>query len=171
MNLIITLDAKQSVFLPIQVRAKNQAKGLEWDWKRRARLGRTLKIPAVRFSYAIFVCIMFPTSHSRCSLPWWIHCSLACSVFSDLRKHRIAGSISFVPHGEKTLVEKGSPSSRTTKSSFIRRSANFGNVSPFFVGTTNIFSALTHLPLKLPHCTRKQRSGITGYSVHHKIRS
>ena len=115
--------------------------------------------------------VMFPTSHSRCSLPWWIHCSLACSVFSDLRKHRIAGSISFVPHGEKTLVEKGSPSSRTTKSSFIRRSANFGNVSPFFVGTTNIFSALTHLPLKLPHCTRKQRRGITGYSVHHKIRS
>ena len=43
-------DAKQSVFLRIQVRANSQAKGLEWDWKRRARLGRTLKILAVRFA-------------------------------------------------------------------------------------------------------------------------
>ena len=40
----------------------------------------------------------------------------------QLRKNRSAVS---------TFVEKDSPSSRTTKSSFIRRSANFGNVSLF----------------------------------------
>ena len=45
---------------------------------------------------------------------------------------RIAAQfLTFVSHGEKTLVEKNSPSSRTKRSSFIRRSANSGNVSPF----------------------------------------
>ena len=61
----------------------------------------------------------------------------------------------FVPHGEQTLVEKDSPTSRTTKSSFFSRSANFGNVSPFLVGTTNTFSRLVHPLLKLPNCVLK----------------
>ena len=37
--------------------------------------------------------------------------------------------ITFVPLGEQTLVEKDSPSPRTTRSSF--RSASFGNVHLF----------------------------------------
>ena len=50
--------------------------------------------------------------------------------------------LTFVPHGEKTVAEKKSPSSRTTKISFIRRSANFGNVSPFSSrGNKHIFRA------------------------------
>ena len=39
--------------------------------------------------------------------------------------------LTFVPHGVKTFVEEDSPSSRATKSSFVRRPANFGDVSFF----------------------------------------
>ena len=53
------------------------------------------------------------------------------------------------------LLEKDSPSSRTTKSSFFSRSANFGNVSPFLVGATNTFSELIHPLIKLPNCVFK----------------
>ena len=42
----------------------------------------------------------------------------------------------FVLHGEQTLLKKDSPSSRTTKSQFFRRSTDFGNVS-FFSGRGN----------------------------------
>ena len=73
---------------------------------------------------------------------------------TNLRKHRSAVS-KFVLHGEQTLVEKDSPSSRTTKSSFFSRSANFGNVFPFLVGPTNTFSELIHPLLKLPNCVLK----------------
>ena len=52
-------------------------------------------------------------------------------------------------------MEKDSPSSRTTKSSFFSRSANFGNVSPFLVGATNTFSELIHPLIKLPNCVLK----------------
>ena len=52
-------------------------------------------------------------------------------------------------------MEKDSPSSRTTKSSFFNRSANFGNVSPFLVGATNTFSELIHPLIKLPNCVLK----------------
>ena len=61
----------------------------------------------------------------------------------------------FVPHREQILVKKDSPSSRTTKSSFFSRSANFGNVSPFLVGATNTFSELIHPLIKLPNCVLK----------------
>ena len=57
--------------------------------------------------------------------------------------------LTFVPHGEQTLVEKDYPSSRTTKSSFFSRSANFGNLSPFLVGAKNTFSELIHSLIKL----------------------
>ena len=62
---------------------------------------------------------MFATSHLWCSLPWWIHCPLACSVARESQRsfHLCGGRFSFVDW--------------TTKSSFIRRLANFGNVSPF----------------------------------------
>ena len=52
-------------------------------------------------------------------------------------------------------MEKDSPSSRTTKSSFFSRSAHFGNVSPFLVGATNTFSELIHPLIKLPNCVLK----------------
>ena len=52
------------------------------------------------------------------------------------------------------LWKKDSPSSRTKKSSFIRRSANFGNVSLFSSTTrgNKCFSELIHPRLKLPNC-------------------
>ena len=52
-------------------------------------------------------------------------------------------------------MEKDSLSSRTTKSSFFSRTANFGNVSPFLVGATNTFSELIHPLIKLPNCVLK----------------
>ena len=61
--------------------------------------------------------------------------------FSNLRKHRSTG-LTFVLHSDKTLVENDSYSSTTTKSSFIRRSASFGNISPFSSrGNKHIFRA------------------------------
>ena len=81
--------------------------------------------------------------------------SLSVRVFSC---ERIAAQFVtlFVPHGEKTLVEKNSPSSRTMKSSLIRRPANFGNVHLFLLRATNMFSELIHPLLKLPNCAFKQ---------------
>ena len=73
---------------------------------------------------------------------------------TNLRKHPSAVS-KFVLHGEQTLVEKDSPSSRTTKNSLFSRSANFGNVFPFLVGPTNTFSELIYPLLKLPNCVLK----------------
>ena len=75
---------------------------------------------------------MFATSHLWCSLPSRIHCPLACSVAKEYRSP------------VSTFVEKDSPSSRTTKSSFIRSSANFDNVSPLSStnrGNKHIFRA------------------------------
>ena len=63
--------------------------------------------------------------------------------------------LTFVPRGEQTLVEKDSPSSRTTKSSFFSCLANFGNVSRFLVGATNTFSELIHPLINLPNCVLK----------------
>ena len=85
------------------------------------------------------------------------NCSLSVGVFSfSLICESIAVQfLTFVPHGEQTLVEKDSPSSRTTKSSFFSRMANFGNVSPFQVGATNTFSELIHPLIKLPNCVLK----------------
>ena len=81
------------------------------------------------------------------------NCSLSVGVFSSsLICESIA--VQFLT-GEQTLVEKDSPSSRTTKSSFFSRSANFGNVSPFLVGATNTFSELIHPLIKLPNCVLK----------------
>ena len=75
--------------------------------------------------------------------------------FSNLGKHRSPVSNLIVSHGEQTLVEKDSPSSRTTKSSFFSIAAHFGNVSPFLVGATNTFSELIHPLIKLPNCVLK----------------
>ena len=72
--------------------------------------------------------------------------------FSLICESIAAQFLTFVPHGEKTVVEEDSPSSRATESSFVRRPANFGNVSPFLVGATNIFSELIHPFLKLLKC-------------------
>ena len=57
-------------------------------------------------------------------------------------------------------MEKDSPSSRTTKSLFFSRSANFGNVFPFLVAATNTFSQLIHPLVKLPNCVLKQQPHI-----------
>ena len=85
------------------------------------------------------------------------NCSLSVGVFSfSLIWESIAAQfLTFVPYGEQTLVEKDSPSSRTTNSSFFSRSANFGNVSPFLVGATNTFSELIHPLIQLPNCVLK----------------
>ena len=74
--------------------------------------------------------------------------SLICESISAL-------ILTFVPHGEQTLVEKDSYYLRTTKSSFFSRSANFGKVSSFLGGKTNTFSELIHPLLKLPNCVLK----------------
>ena len=85
------------------------------------------------------------------------NCSLSVGVFSfsPMWESIAVQFLTFVPHGEQTLVEKDSPSSRTTKSSFFSRSANFGNVSPFPVGVTNTFSELILPLIKLPNCVFK----------------
>ena len=74
---------------------------------------------------------MFATSHLWCSLPWWIHCPLACSVAKE--SHR-----SFHLCGEILLR-------RLDNEKFVHlRSANFGNVSPFSSssrGNKHIFRA------------------------------
>ena len=74
--------------------------------------------------------------------------------FPNLGKHR-SPVFNLCSARVQTLVEKDSPSSRTTKSSFFSRSANFGNVSPFLVGATNTFSELIHPLIKLPNCVLK----------------
>ena len=68
--------------------------------------------------------------------------SVGVFSFSLIWESIAAQFLTFVPHGEQTLVEKDSPSSRTTKSSFFSRSAHFGNVSSFLVRATNTFSQL-----------------------------
>ena len=86
--------------------------------------------------------------------------SVGVFSFSLIWESIAAQFLTFVPHGEQTLVEKDSPSSRTTKSSFFSRSAHFGNVSPFLVGATNAFSELIHPFVKLPNCVLKQQPHI-----------
>ena len=90
------------------------------------------------------------------------NCSLSVGMFSSsLICESIAVQfLTFAPHEEQTLVEKDSPSSRTTKSSFFSRSAHFGNVSPFLVGATNTFSELIHPLIKLSNCVLKQQPHI-----------
>ena len=84
--------------------------------------------------------------------------SLLCTALHYLNAWN---RLTVVPHGEQTaLVEKDSPSSRTTKSSFFSRSAHFGNVSRFLVGATNAFSELIHPFVKLPNCVLKQQPHI-----------
>ena len=57
-------------------------------------------------------------------------------------------------------MEKDSPSSRTTKTSFFSESPNFRNVSPFLVGATNTFSELIYPLVELPNCVLKQQPHI-----------
>ena len=84
------------------------------------------------------------------------YCSFSVGVFSfSLIWESIAAQfLTFVRKGEQMFVEKDSPSSTTTKSSFFSRSANFGNVSPVLVGAKkHIFLAYYIHPLiKLPNC-------------------
>ena len=79
------------------------------------------------------------------------NCSLSVGVFSfsPMWESIAVQFLTFVLHGEQTLVEKDYPSSRTTKSSFFSRSASFGNVSPFLVGAKNTLSELIHPLIKL----------------------
>ena len=90
------------------------------------------------------------------------NCSLLVGVFSSslICESITVQFLTFVPHGEQTLVEKDSPSSTTTKSSFFSRSAHFGDVSPYLVGATNTFSELIHPLVKLPNCVLKQQPHI-----------
>ena len=83
------------------------------------------------------------------------HCQLACSVFLSVWEEHRSPVSNLCSAGEQILVEKDSPSSRTTKSSFFSRSAHFGNVSPFLVGATNTFSELIHPLIQLPKCVSK----------------
>ena len=57
-------------------------------------------------------------------------------------------------------MEKNSPSSRATKSSFVGRMANFGNVSLFSSRGNKHVSELIHSLLKLPNCVLKQQPHI-----------
>ena len=57
-------------------------------------------------------------------------------------------------------MEKNSPLSRATKSSFVGRMANFGNVSLFSSRGNKHVSELIHSLLKLPNCVLKQQSHI-----------
>ena len=74
---------------------------------------------------------MFATSHLWCSLPWWIHCPLACSVAKESQRsfHLCGERFSFVEDNEKFVYQKA---------------ANFCNVSPFSStsrGNRHIFRA------------------------------
>ena len=57
-------------------------------------------------------------------------------------------------------MEKNSPSSRATKSSFVGRLANFGDVSLFSSRGNKHVSELIHSLLKLPNCVLKQQPHI-----------
>ena len=57
-------------------------------------------------------------------------------------------------------MEKNSSSSRATKSSFVGRMANFGNVSLFSSRGNKHVSELIHSLLKLPNCVLKQQPHI-----------
>ena len=103
--------------------------------------------------------VIFATSHLWCSLPWWIHCPLVFSVAKESQR-----SFYLCSARRENSCEERFPSSRTTQSSFIRKSANFGNVvSPFSSRgkkKSNIFSELIHPLLKLPNCVLKQQQHI-----------
>ena len=88
-------------------------------------------------------------------------CLLSVGVFSFslICDSSAAQFQTFVSHSEQTVMNKDSSSSRKMKSLFLRRLANFGNVSPFLVGATNIFSELIHTLLKL-NCVLKQHPHI-----------
>ena len=68
--------------------------------------------------------------------------SVGVFSFSLICKSSAAQFQTFVPHGKQTLMNRDSPSLRKMQSLFFRRLATFGNVSPFLVGATNIFSEL-----------------------------
>ena len=64
---------------------------------------------------------MFPTVMNSLSVGVFSYCLFCESIAVQFR--------TFIPHGEKPLVENDSPSSRTTKSSLFRGLANFSNVT------------------------------------------
>ena len=64
---------------------------------------------------------MFPTVMNSLSVGVFSHSLFCESIAAQFR--------TFIPHGEKILVENDSPSSRTTRSSFFRVLANLSNVT------------------------------------------
>ena len=100
------------------------------------------------------------------------NCALSVGVFSfSLICESIAAQfLTFVLHGEQTLVEKDSPSSRTTKSSFSVGWPTLVSFPLFLVGPTNTFSELIHPLLKLPNCVLNstiypKRLALSAYSL------
>ena len=84
-----------------------------------------------------------------------VHCQSACSVFSNLPKHRSAVSLN--------LCSARRANSCGERFSFLEDNEKFvfqlvgylGNVSTFLIGATNPFSELIHPLLKLPNCVLK----------------
>ena len=107
------------------------------------------------------------------------NCALSVGVFSfSLICESIAAQfLTFVLHGEQTLVEKDSPSSRTTKSSFSVGWPTLVSFPLFLVGPTNTFSELIHPLLKLPNYVLKFYNlsealgsfGLTPSSIRHRL--
>ena len=81
------------------------------------------------------------------------NCSLSVGVFSfSLIWESIAEQfLTFVPHGGQNSWGERFSFLEDNEKFVFSRSANFGNVSPFLVGATNIFSELSHPLIKLPN--------------------
>ena len=84
-----------------------------------------------------------------------VHCQLARSIFLSVWESITAQFLTFVPPESKLLWRKVLLPRGQRKSSFFRRSAKFGNVSPFLIGATNTFSELIRPFIKLPNCVFK----------------
>ena len=85
-----------------------------------------------------------------------VHCQLACSVFSNLRKHRSAVSLNLCSARRENSCGERFSFLADNESSFFSRSAGYlGNVSTILVGATIPFSELIHPLLKLPNCVLK----------------
>ena len=85
------------------------------------------------------------------------NCSLSVGVFSfSLIWESIAAQfLTFVPHGEQNSCGERFSFLEDNEKFVFSRPANFGNDSPFLVGTTNTFSELIHPLIKLSNCVLK----------------
>ena len=129
---IIMQTAKQSVILRIQVHCTHEQ--LNKSWKRRARLGRDTKntdcrfllryirsncplLPAMGNSHwlnfdassweTVKLCLQQVIFNKWCSLPWWIHWPLGCSVAKESRRtfHLCEERFCFVYDNEKFVYQ------------------------------------------------------------------